>query len=152
MPIVNLEHIAESDIATNPDCIFMYADNDTQRGTPHVNSLFRNHVRAFPVILKKRAGIDAESFWSDDEYVIFRNSFLSSISRIKYFLRRKQIVIKIGESFNDDEFNLSMMDKMSSKSYEEYLSTFMELNRQFLPKAISEQEIAGVKDAVQIGL
>ena len=44
------------------------------------------------------------------------------------------------------------MDKMSSKIYEEYLSNSMELNREFLPKFVSEQEIAGVKDAVQIGL
>jgi hypothetical protein len=145
MPVVNFNEPSESDLVMNPSCLFLYADNVRQVGPPHVNNILRPLPRAFPVFLKKRAGEDSSSFWTNEEYSVFRNYFSPSLEKITYFLRRNYVAIMVGASFNHDEFSLSKIDQVSPEIYETIIRELSLLDTEFKPKTVEEKELAGVQ-------
>ena len=139
MPLITMYNVTDTDIESNPECLFIYADHRKQTGKPYLNNKFRRLERAFPLILKKRGGTDPIAYWKNSEFELFLNEYAPSLQKIVDVLRRGCVGILCAESLHDDEF-LPTTLKEHSPDIHEYVGTSLHsFYSEFSPKKLRLQ-------------
>ena len=84
-----------SDTRNNPDHLFIFGDNDIERGTGG-QAIIRNEPNAFGIPTKKLPSMSADSFYTDIEYDKNKKKINLAIYKIlKEFMKTKYTTLVI---------------------------------------------------------
>ena len=84
-----------SDAKNNPDYLFIFGDNDVERGTGG-QAIIRNEPNAFGIPTKKLPSMSADSFYTDIEYDKNKKKINLAIYKIlKEFMKTKYTTLVI---------------------------------------------------------
>jgi len=134
MPLVSIFNIVEADILENKDCIFIYADNKKQAGLPFTNGRFRVLANAFPIIVKKSGGHAPESYWKDEEFILFKNELRRSLEVIEKILSVGTVGILCRESLDHYQFSVDTISSYSKEAKEHLLNELSSFYSRFTVK------------------
>mgnify|MGYP003129587573 FL=1 len=104
MPIIVYHKIKNEDIMNNPNCYFIYSENEKQEGG---NVFMREEKNCLPLTVKKSASKDVSGYWDDSTYSYNVQKFTEDTKLIFKVLDKKGIVI-VENTFLSDENNSPM--------------------------------------------
>lgn len=131
MPVIIVNRIFNSDIVNNPECFYVYMENEKKEGGEVYR---RSQPNCLPVTIKKAPSMSAEAYWNDDEYAISIIKIQKEIDKVREILDKGGTVI-IEENFLSGEAN-SPMSSQCPMIKENILNSFSLLFNQHRPKNV----------------
>jgi len=104
MPVILSNKVKKEDIINNPNCYFVYLENEKKEGG---DSFKREQKNCLPLTLKKTASQDLSSYWDDSTYSYNVDMFTKDAKVIVGVLNAGGIII-IENDFLNDENNSPM--------------------------------------------
>ena len=104
MPLVTLTSFTEDDVIENPDVIFLYAENEAEKGGTSLVREIRGQDNAKGVRVKRASTNHASSFYSEDDYVEVTDQIDEDLTTVEDHLREGGVVITTFGMFTDPKF------------------------------------------------
>jgi hypothetical protein len=131
MPVIIVNRIFNSDISKNPECFYVYMENEKKEGGEVYR---RSQPNCLPITIKKAPSMSREAYWSDDEYAMGILKIQKEIDILREKLDKGATVI-VEENFLSSETN-SPMSTQCPKIKESILNSFSLLFNQYRPKNV----------------
>ena len=131
MPVITANRIFNSDISNNPECFYVYMENEKKEGGEVYR---RSQPNCLPVTIKKAPSMSVEAYWTDDEYLMGLLKVQEEIDKIKEILDKGGTVI-VEEDFLSGETNGPMSSRCPMIK-ENILNSFSLLFKQYRPKNV----------------
>jgi len=117
MPVIKQSKLHENDLIYNDRLTYVYYENEKGvEGDPLTKMLRRNlRLNSFPLIVKKRGGVESTSWISDQECDYYIPLFDKRYDIIIQRLQNSCVVVFLIENILSSEYSERYFDKYSSK-------------------------------------
>ena len=117
MPVIKQNKIHENDLVDNERVTYVYYENEKHVGGDSLTKMLRRSLQlnSFPLIVKKRGGVESTSWISDEECNYYIPLFDKRYDIIVQRLQNSCVVVIPIENILSAEYSETYFDKYSSK-------------------------------------